>query len=136
MKKALFLIFEIIFILIFGLFSFLLVYYIKLYSTYSIEHDDLQYEELTFVKYEYIDRYKSTNLYEIYFLEYDKPFEITGIVEKRLDKITLNNLKPNDICYIYYRENNNKKYDYEICEFQQNNIFIILKSFPFGKFAY
>ena len=46
-------------ILMLGLFTFLLINCINLYSEYDIEKTDVQYEVLTFDKYDYVKRYRT-----------------------------------------------------------------------------
>lgn len=104
-----------------GLFTFLFINCINLYSEYDIEKTDVKYEVLTFEKYEYVKQYKSNNYYEIYFTEYEKPFIIDGIVKNKVDKDRLDELKSGQACFVYFDETSNRKFDYEICELHFGN---------------
>ena len=104
-----------------GLFTFLFINCINLYSEYDIEKTDVKYEVLTFEKYEYVKKYKRNNYYEIYFTEYDKPFIIDGIVKNKVDKDRLDELKSGQACFVYFDETSNRNFDYEICELHFGN---------------
>lgn len=104
-----------------GLFTFLFINCINLYSEYDIEKTDVKYEVLTFEKYEYVKKYKRNNYYEIYFTEYDKPFIIDGIVKNKVDKDRLDELKSGQVCFVYFDETSNRNFDYEICELHFGN---------------
>lgn len=104
-----------------GLFTFLFINCINLYSEYDIEKTDVKYEVLTFEKYEYVKKYKRNNYYEIYFTEYDKPFIIDGIVKNKVDKDRLDELKLGQACFVYFDETSNRNFDYEICELHFGN---------------
>ena len=104
-----------------GLFTFLFINCINLYSEYDIEKTDVKYEVLTFEKYEYVKQYKSNNYYEIYFAEYEKPFIIDGIVKNKVDKDRLGELKSGQACFVYFDETSNRNFDYEICELHFGN---------------
>ena len=104
-----------------GLFTFLFINCINLYSEYDIEKTDVKYEVLTFEKYEYVKKYKRNNYYEIYFTEYDKPFIIDGIVKNKVDKDRLDELKLGQACFVYFVETSNRNFDYEICELHFGN---------------
>jgi len=107
------------------LFSNLFINCIKLYSAFDIDYNDLRYAELTFEKYELIKKYKSGDFYEIYFEEYDKPFEISSITKKEVDKNLLNNLKYKDKVKVYFIDNSSQKYPYEICEMKSKNAILL-----------
>ena len=53
------------------MFIFLFINCIDNYQKYNITYEDLNYEKLTFDRYEQIVRIKSGDTYEIYFVEYD-----------------------------------------------------------------
>ena len=78
------------------MFIFLFFNCIDNYHKYNITYEDLNYEKLTFDRYEQIVRIKSGDTYEIYFVEYDDPFEIDGITERELDKKQLDYLESGD----------------------------------------
>lgn len=105
-----------------GLFTWLFFNCINLYNSFNVQYDDLIYEELTFNKYEKIFKGKGGSLYEIYFDEYDKPFEISGITQKALNKDALNELEKSMIVEVYYLESDSKSYTYEICEMKKNSL--------------
>ena len=71
---------------IMGFFVFLFVNCINLYQFYDLEYSDLNRRILTYEKCELIKKHKSSDLYEIYFKEYNEPFEVSGIVKKNLNK--------------------------------------------------
>ena len=108
-------------ILMLGLFTFLLINCINLYSEYDIEKTDVHYEVLTFEKYDYVKRYRTNDYYEIYFTEYEKPFIIDGIVKNKVDKDRLDELKSGQACFVYFDETSNRNFDYEICELHFGN---------------
>ena len=96
------------------MFSFLFVNCINEYQKYNVTIEELNYEKLTFDRYEQIVRSNSGDTYEIYFMEYDFPFEIDGITQIELNKKQLKNLESGDILDVYYRNSDSKKYTYEI----------------------
>lgn len=75
----------------FVLFSWLFIHCINLYNSFDVQYNELVSEELTFDRYETIPMIKSGDLYEIYFEEYDHPFEVSSITQKKLIKRTLQN---------------------------------------------
>ena len=91
------------------------------YQKYNITYEDLNYEKLTFDRYEQIVRTKSGDTYEIYFVEYDDPFEIDGITQRELDKKQLDYLESGDKVEVYYRKGDSKKYTFEICELKNDD---------------
>ena len=104
------------------LFGFLFFNCIKEYKEYDIGYNDLKCETLTFDRYEQIIRSKGGDIYEIYFEEYDIPFEIDNITQKELNKKGLNKITKGDSLKVFYRESDSKKYDYEICQLLDDNI--------------
>ena len=104
------------------MFSFLFVNCINEYQKYNVTVEEINYEKLTFVRYEQIVRSQSGDTYEIYFMEYDFPFEIDGITQKELNKKQLRNLESGDILEVYYRNSDSKKYTYEICELKDEDV--------------
>ena len=118
-----------LFLFFFGLGIFISFNSISLYLQYDISYDDLFYEELTFNRYEtktYVSGVRSIGYkYEIYFEEYEKPFEINTITNKKLDKTSLANLAENDIIKVYYRKDLAKKYEYEICEIRHSSTILL-----------
>lgn len=115
----------VVFLSISGLFIFLFVNCISLYSKFDIEYSDLICEELTFSKYEKLDGYKTDKKYIVYFEEYEKPFEISTISDIKLDKYALAGLTKGESIKVYYKEAFSKKYDYEICEFSHNSVVLL-----------
>lgn len=117
-----------LFLFFFGLGIFISFNSISLYLQYDISYDDLFYEELTFNRYE-TKRYASGKAigykYEIYFEEYEKPFIINTITNKKLNKTALANLAENDIIKVYYRKDLAKKYEYEICEIRHSSTILL-----------
>ncbi len=108
-----------------GMFLFLFFNSISLYSKFDIEYSELICEELTFSKYEKLDGYKTDKKYIVYFEEYKKPFEISTISDKKLDKTALANLEKGESVTVFYKESSSKKYDYEICEFSYNDVVLL-----------
>ncbi|MBQ4140957.1 MAG: hypothetical protein IJD70_06435 [Clostridia bacterium] len=104
-------------LLLFGVFVFLFVNCVISYNGYDLDYDDLKYEQPTFKSYINIDAGRSY-WYEIYFEEYEKPFQIDSISQKAVDKESLKEMNPGDVVKVYYRDNSSKKYDFEICEMQ------------------
>lgn len=111
-------------LLLFGFFVFLFVNCVISYNGYDLDYDDLKYAELTFKSYKKVDGAKSAEWYEIFFTEYEKPFEIDSISEDGVDEKALDALGNYDKVKVYYRDNSSKKYDYEICEMQSGSALI------------
>ena len=65
------------------LFAFLFLNSIFSYSNFDIEYSDLIYGELTFDRYEKLYRYKGGDQYEIYLEEFEAPFSINPILNKK-----------------------------------------------------
>lgn len=111
-------------LLLFGFFVFLFVNCVISYNGYDLDYDDLKYAELTFKSYRKVDGAKSAEWYEIFFTEYEKPFEIDSISEDGVDEKALDALGNDETVKVYYRDNSSKKYDYEICEMQSGSALI------------
>ena len=63
------------------------IYSIQKYTQIdNISHNDLQYEKLTFEKYEVVEVYKVGTVYEMYFEEYENAFCVHPFVQKELNK--------------------------------------------------
>ena len=122
MKKRIGMIFILLVLLLFlALFMFLFINSIYYYSYYKeLEYSDVMYEELTFEKYEMIrgGRYSSTR-YEIYFYEYDEPFEVSSFVLNKFDRDALNDLGRNQKIQVYYED------DYDICQMKCGSITLL-----------
>ena len=104
----------------------------------NISKDDLQYEQLTFEKYEVVEVYKVGIVYEFYFEEYEDAFCVHPIVQKKLNQATINELKNGTKLEIYYKnstiENSMVEYIWEICEIKNNNdIFLTLEDYKLTK---
>ncbi len=110
-------------LLLFGIFVFLFVSCVISYNGYDLDYDDLKYAELTFKSYKKVEPAKSS-WYEIYFEEYEKPFQIDSISQKGVDKESLKELSIGEAVKVYYRDNSSKKYDFEICEVQSGSAVI------------
>ncbi len=115
----------VLFVVIGGLFTFMFCNTFYFYAEFDLDYSDLNYEELTFQRFEQKKGYKSITQYEIYFDEYKKPFEISTITNKKLDKEALKNLKNGEIIKVYYCNTSNKNYDYEICEFRSDSMVLL-----------
>lgn len=102
----------------FGVFVFLFVNCVISYNGYDLDYDDLKFAELTFKSYKKVDGARSAEWYEIFFTEYEKPFEIDSISEDGVDEKALDALGNDETVKVYYRDNSSKKYDFEICEMQ------------------
>ena len=100
-------------------FIFLLFNCINLVQYFDVNYNDVHHRVLTFDRYEM--SVKSDN-YDIYFYEYDEPFKISSITQKKLDKKSLTNLKQDTKLDIYYIEDISDKYDFVICEMKTDNI--------------
>ena len=101
-------------------FTFMFVNSIISYPEFDLEYNDLIYEELTVERYEKI-RIRTGNVghgykYIVYFEEYDKPFNISKIADKRLNKTHFECLTNGKKLKVYYKEISSTKYDYELCE--------------------
>lgn len=107
------------------LFSWLFVNCINLYNSFDVQYSELVYEQLTFDRYETIPMAKSGDLYEIYFEEYDHPFEVSSITQKELNKKELTKLTEGTIFNVFYRDSDSKKYEFEICEMKSDTIIIL-----------
>ena len=64
------------------LFSWLFINCINLYNSFDVQYSELVSEKLTFNRYETIPMAKSGDIYEIYFEEYNHPFEVSSITQK------------------------------------------------------
>ena len=115
-------------LLLFGFFVFLFVSCVISYNGYDLDYDDLKYSELTFKSYKKVDGARSAEWYEIFFTEYEKPFEIDSISEDGVDEKALDALGNDETVKVYYRDNSSKKYDFEICEMSINFFAIFLSS--------
>ena len=115
----------VLFVAIGGLFAFMFCNSFYFYSEFDLEYSDLTYEELTFDRFEKKRSGKSSWRYEIYFDEYDKPFEISTITNKKLDKKSLEGLMNGEIIKVYYCDTSNRNYDYEICEFSSDSTVLL-----------
>ncbi len=122
MKKRIGMIFVLLVLLLFlAFFVFLFINNIYYHSYFKeLEISDVMYEELTFEKYEKIRgrRHRSPR-YEIYFYEYDEPFEITGIVINKFDEEALNLLVRKQKIQVYYED------DYDICQMKCGSITLL-----------
>lgn len=107
------------------LFAFLFFYCIFSYSNFDIEYSDLIYGELTFDRYEKLYRYKGGDQYEIYFEEFEEPFDISPVLNKKIDKKKLELLTAGEEISLFYRESSSKNYKYEICEISHNSTAIL-----------
>lgn len=103
-------------------FSFALFNCIQLVEYFDVTYNEVHHRILTYDKYEMST--KSDN-YEIYFNEYDKPFYISSITQKKLNKDGLENLKEDVKVLVYYIESNSDKYDFAICEMKTDDVVIL-----------
>ena len=99
-----------------GLFAFSFFDSTSLYPEYDIDYSELMCEELTFSRYEKMS-IRGSDPYAVYFEEFEKPFEISSITAKKLDRTSLESLTKGESIKVYYRETSSGEYDYEICEF-------------------
>lgn len=114
----------VLFVAIGGLFTFMFCNSFYFYSEFDLDYSDLTYEELTFNRVEKKRGYRTWR-YEMYFDEYDKPFEISTITNKKLDKKALEDLMNGEIIKVYYCDTSNRNYDYEICEFSSDSTVLL-----------
>ena len=101
-------------------FTFMFVNSIISYPEFDLEYNDLIYEELTVERYEKI-RIRTGKVghgyrYIVYFEEYDKPFNISNIADRRLNTTHFECLTNGEKLKVYYKESSSTKYDYELCE--------------------
>lgn len=115
----------VLFVAMGGLFTFMFLNSFYFYNEFDLDYGDLTYEELTFDRFEKKRSGKSSWRYEIYFDEYDKPFEISTITNKKLDKKALEGLMNGEIIKVYYCDTSNRNYDYEICEFSSDSTVLL-----------
>lgn len=108
-------------LILLGFLAFLFVNCVISYNEYDLDYGDLKYAELTFKSYRKIDGAKSSEWYEIFFTEHEKPFQIDSISEKGVDEKALEKLSNYETVKVYYRDNSSKKYDFEICEMQSGS---------------
>mgnify|MGYP006896614544 CR=1 FL=1 len=104
----------------------------------NIPKNHLQYEKLTFEKYEVVEVYTVGCVYEIYLHEYDQPFCVHPIVQKELNKEAINRLKNGDKLEIYYKnstiKNSTVNYTLEICEMKDaNNSYLAFEDYKSAK---
>ena len=107
--------FLIVFLFLF--FIFLFINCIISYSAYDLDYSELRCEELTFVKYEQVHRASD----EVYFKEYEQPFKLNSIADKKLDKAALAQIAENESVTVYYRDISFKHFEHEICEIRHGN---------------
>lgn len=103
-----------------GLFTFMFVNSINLYSYFDLTYDDVIYEELTFLDYD-----SNGELKEVYVKEYETPFLIDSISFSSFDIKTLEKLDSNEVIKVYYIETSTKDYQYELCEVKVNNTYLL-----------
>ena len=115
----------VLFVAIGGLFTFMFCNSFYFYSEFDLDYSDLTYKELTFDRFEKKRSGKSSWRYEVYFNEYDKPFEISTITNRKLDKEALKSLKEGEIIKVQYRDASNRNYDYVICEFSSDSTVLL-----------
>ena len=110
------------------LFTWLFFNCIKLYNTFDVEYSDLTYKELTFNKCVKKSSGKSGYKLEVYFFEYDDPFEVSSITFKKVNKEELYNLNNGDVLQVYFCASDSKHYTYEICDMKYGSINLLLLS--------
>ena len=111
--------------LVSGLFAFLFFNCIASYSKFDVSYGDLVYRELTFDRYEKKPQGKSGYAYDIYFKEYDDPFQIDSIARKKVSGEALEQLVEWTMVKIYTTESSSRNYEYEICEMSQQNQMVL-----------
>ena len=115
------------------------IYSIQKYTQIdNISHNDLQYEKLTFEKYEVVEVYKVGTVYEMYFEEYENAFCVHPFVQKELNKETIKEIEKGTKIGIYYRDstikNSTVSYISEICEMKNDSdIFLALEDYKSAK---
>ena len=110
------------------LFSWLFIHCINLYNSFDVQYSELVSEKLTFNRYETIPMARGGDIYEIYFEEYDHPFEVSRITQKELNKKELAKLTKGTTFNVFYRDSDSKKYEFEICEMKSDSITILTLS--------
>lgn len=110
------------------LFSWLFINCINLYNSFDVQYSELMSEKLTFNRYETIPMARGGDIYEIYFEEYDHPFEVSRITQKELNKKELAKLTKGTTFNVFYRDSDSKKYEFEICEMKSDSVIILTLS--------
>ncbi|MBO5261772.1 MAG: hypothetical protein J6B45_01875 [Clostridia bacterium] len=110
----------------------LLLFCIYCYFWFDVDYSELTYSQLTFKEYKVA--HVRGEFYEIYFQEYEDPFEISVITAMRTNKTALKSLKANDTVDVYFCENSSSKYNYTICEIKCGSTIPVAlrESNPFG----
>ena len=104
---------------------FLLAGCIRSYSDFGVGYEELQYQVLTFEGCENVDGERGSISYAIYFREYSKPFAISLITQKEVNKSALYRLEKNDRVSVYFRKDSTEKYDFSICELKSGETTIL-----------
>lgn len=104
----------------------------------NISKNDLQYEVLTFEKYEIVEVYKVGCVYEFYFEEYEDAFCVHPFVQKKLNQAAIKELTNGTKLEIYYKnstiQNSTVEYISEICEIKYgSNICLLLEDYKSAK---
>jgi len=99
------------------------------YSEFDVSYSDFMYEELTFDSYKKykVSRSRFTNdtIYEIKFEEYEKPFVVNDIAERRLDKVSLEKLESGESLKVYYNKTQYRDYEHEICVISSDSVTLL-----------
>lgn len=129
-KKIVLLIIGIILILCAIGCAFLMVNCIKKINYYNVPKEELYYKECKILRYEEKHATKSGCYFEIIVEELDGILHISSISSKKINYEEFIKLESGDIIKIYYRESNNKRYDYDICEISvDNNVLLQLEEY-------
>lgn len=129
-KKIVLLIIGIILILCAIGCAFLMVNCIKKINYYNVNKEELYYKECKILRFEEKHAVKSGCYFEMIVEELDGILHISSISSKKINYQEFIKLESGDIIKIYYRESNDKRYDYDICEISvDNNVLLQLEDY-------
>lgn len=108
---------------------FLIFFIIVLVGILSVRHnpnkEELIYEKVTYIRYEYIRKGSLKNVserYYIFVIEYDKPLELDNIVYDIVNRDALDNLISGDVLTVSIREYNG---NYDLYSIAMNENYIL-----------
>lgn len=118
--------------LILALMVFVVILFFNFVTAYPVTDvtcSDFICEELTFDSYRKYKvssgRFTNNTIYEIKFEEYEKPFVVNDIAERRLDKVSLENLESGESLKIYYDHTQYRDYEHEICVISSDSVTLL-----------
>lgn len=112
---------------VFSIFMFFIC--VTAYPESDVSYSDFMYEELTFDSYKKYKvsrgRFTNNTIYEIKFEEYEKPFVVNDIAERRLDKVSLEKLESGESLKVYYDHTQYRYYEHEICVISSDSVTLL-----------